>query len=371
MRQLHHSIVVIGGGFYGCSVAKFLAHHGANVVLVEKSPDLLTRASYHNQARLHGGYHYPRSFNTAYRSRLNFLRFLYDYRSAIVTEFVKLYAIARVGSKVSPRQFESFCQNIEAPLQPARSSFTKLFSPRLIDSVYETQEYAFDAAILRHLLNEQLFQAGVSVKLGTTVVAIQSNSQQTHLEVWNNQGQCIVADYVFNCTYAGLNTIEGIALTKLRLKHEITEMALVKLPEDLKDISVTVMDGPFFSFMPFPDRKLSTFSHVRYTPHGAWLETADHAPNPYEVLDSIERQSSFGFMLRDAQRYIPCLAEASYCDSLFEVKTVLAKNEGDDGRPILFEAAPNQPRIVSILGSKIDNIYDALAAVEIYLSNAA
>ena len=366
--MLRHRIVIIGGGFYGCSIAIHLAKQGAHVVLLERESDLLTRASYHNQARLHNGYHYPRSFSTAYRSRLNFQRFLQEFRPAIATDFVKLYAIARGFSKVSPRQFETFCHNIEAPLRPARPSFLELFSPRLIANVYETQEYAFNAAVLRRLLVEKMATAGVKVACNTTIQAIYANSPAT-LEVQDHHGNIIPADYVFNCTYSGLNTIQGITNSRLTLKHEITELALVQLPPELNDISVTVMDGPFFSFMPFPDRQLSTFSHVRYTPHLSWLESPEHAPNPYKTLDSVERQSNFGFMIRDAQRFMPCLADTVYRDSLFEVKTVLVKNEGDDGRPILFEVDATNPRIVSILGSKIDNIYDAFEALDLYFLN--
>ncbi|MBF2026764.1 MAG: FAD-binding oxidoreductase [Oscillatoriales cyanobacterium C42_A2020_001] len=362
-------VAVIGGGFYGCSVAIHLAQQGADVVLFERSPDLLTRASYHNQARLHNGYHYPRSFSTAYRSRLNFQRFLHEFRPAIVTEFVKLYAIARVGSKVSPRQFEVFCHNIEAPIRPARSCFLDLFSPRLISSVYETQEYAFDAAVLRRLLRERLAQAGVTVKLATAIAAVEVGTVNP-LTVVDSNGNGAGVDYVFNCTYSGLNAIAGIAPSRLRLKHEIAEMPLVQLPDELREVSVTVMDGPFFSFMPFPNRGLSTFSHVRYTPQSAWTEAAPPNPNPYITLESLEKRSNFGFMVRDAQRYIPCLANMVYRDSLFELKTVLVKNENDDGRPILFEVDPAQSRIVSLLGSKIDNIYDALEAVDQYLSAA-
>ena len=56
-------------------------HHGAviaahlkrirgfdEVVLLERGPRLMDRASFTNQARVHNGYHYPRSFTTAYRS---------------------------------------------------------------------------------------------------------------------------------------------------------------------------------------------------------------------------------------------------------------------------------------------------------------
>ena len=65
--------LVVGGGFYGCGIAAALRQrHGlARVLVVERETDLLARASYVNQARVHNGYHYPRSFMTAYRSRVS------------------------------------------------------------------------------------------------------------------------------------------------------------------------------------------------------------------------------------------------------------------------------------------------------------
>lgn len=51
-------------------------------------------------------------------------------------------------------------------------------------------------------------------------------------------------------------------------------------------------------------------------------------------------------------------------DSLFEVKTILVKNEGDDRRSILFERHENLAGCYSILGGKIDNIYDVLEKLD-------
>lgn len=68
--------VIIGGGFYGAAIAIYLAKQRGlkRILLVEREDALLTRASYNNQARVHNGYHYPRSFTTAYRSRVNLPR---------------------------------------------------------------------------------------------------------------------------------------------------------------------------------------------------------------------------------------------------------------------------------------------------------
>jgi hypothetical protein len=69
-------------------------------------------------------------------------------------------------------------------------------------------------------------------------------------------------------------------------------------------------------------------------------------------------------MLRDAARYMPPLARARPLGSLFDVKVLLAHAEHDDARPILFEPAADSPRVISILGGKIDNIYDVLDVLE-------
>ncbi len=65
-------------------------------------------------------------------------------------------------------------------------------------------------------------------------------------------------------------------------------------------------------------------------------------------------------MIRDASRYVPSLIQALYNQSLFEIKTVLVRNESDDGRPILFERDAGLPGCFSILGGKIDNIFDII-----------
>src|SRR5471032_3183416 len=113
--------VVIGGGFYGAVIAVYLARQRGfkRIVLIEREPDLLQRASYNNQARAHNGYHYPRSFTTAYRSRINLPKFVRDWPEALKQDFTKLYAIARRNSKVTARQFERFCCETNARIEPA------------------------------------------------------------------------------------------------------------------------------------------------------------------------------------------------------------------------------------------------------------
>ncbi|WP_242166941.1 MULTISPECIES: FAD-dependent oxidoreductase [unclassified Pseudomonas] len=371
MENLNHqqTAVVIGGGFYGAAIAVYLAKQRGlkRVLLIEREPALLRRASYNNQARVHNGYHYPRSFTTAYRSRVNLPKFVKDWPQAIKQDFTKLYAIARRNSKVTARQFERFCRDIGSAIEPAAPELKALFEPRLIEDVFLVQEYAFDTTKLADWAERELKEHGVQVLYETRVVEINRASDpsvRVVIEGKGGQQQLISCDYLFNCTYSGINHFTGdFTGVQTGLKHEITEMPLMCMPASLEGLGVTVMDGPFFSMMPFPARGLHTLSHVRYTPHLHWDD--EKGVNPYEKLGTYDKASRVDRMVRDVGRYIPAVLNASHVDSLFEVKTVLTKSEGDDGRPILFEKHASLPGCYSILGGKIDNIYDVLEKLDL------
>lgn len=361
--------VIIGGGFYGSTIATYLAKTRGlrRVILLEQESKLLVRASYNNQARVHNGYHYPRSYTTAFRSRVNLPRFVRDWPHAVKQDFVKLYAIARHSSKVTAKQFERFCHEIGANIKPAGAGLKRLFEPRLIEDVFLVEEYAFDSTRLAEWAVKELQEAGVEIYCSTRALAISRSPDEKSLVVatQSNSGNAssITCRYVFNCTYSGLNQFSGhFPGTQTSLKQEITEMALMQAPEVLKEIGITVMDGPFFSMMPFPARGLHTLSHVRYTPHFSWKD--EQGVDPYTRLDEYDRATRVDRMVRDVGRYLPAILEAKYVESLFEVKTVLIKNEGDDGRPILFEKHAELPRCYSILGGKIDNIYDVIEKLD-------
>src|SRR3989344_6328455 len=97
--------VIIGGGFYGAMLSLYFKKNNKKVLIIEKEKELLTKASYNNQARVHNGYHYPRSFITALRSHMNYKRFIKEFQPAISDKFLMTYAIATINSKTTSRQF--------------------------------------------------------------------------------------------------------------------------------------------------------------------------------------------------------------------------------------------------------------------------
>ncbi len=360
-----YGAVVIGGGFYGARLALMLRRRGLTVLLAERESSLLARASIRNQARVHNGYHYPRSILTSLRSRLNYRRFLDEYGECVYDRFTHYYAVGRGMSKITASQFVEFCRRIGAPLAPAPAHVVKLFDASRIDAVFEVEECAFDGAKLRARMMIELERAGVDVALSTEATSVRSTRDGVDVALRGTtdpgQGVPFRASLALNCTYSRLNHVLSASKAEpIPTKHELTEMALVEPPGALGGAAVTVMDGPFFSLMPYPSRGLHTLSHVRYTPHCNWHDR----PNE-PVLDVLTsgRASRFEHMMRDAARYLPSMRGARYVDSLWEIKTVMPRSEKDDSRPILLRRCAEHPALITVLGAKIDSVYDVEEAL--------
>jgi len=365
-----YNTIIVGGGFYGLSVALFLRDelNINNILVIEKESSLMSRASYVNQARVHNGYHYPRSLLTAYRSHVNFSRFVKEHKKAIKSNFPKYYAISSHLSKINARQFEGFVRKIGAEIDDAPKQVSGLFNNLLIEKVYSVKEYAFDSHKLRDILLARIAEDdAIQIHTEEEILALKKSTQNS-IEVKTNITE-YKAQFVLNCAYSQINTLHRKSkLPVVPLKHEITEMCLVKLPPELKNFSVTVMDGPFFSIMPFPTTPYHTLSHVRYTPHTSWVDDKDRAPeieDPHRYFSDLAFKTNFRQMAADVSRYVPALANIKYAKSIWEVKTVLMKSEKDDSRPILFRSDFGLPGYVCIMGGKLDNIYDVFEGLEV------
>jgi hypothetical protein len=172
----------------------------------------------------------------------------------------------------------------------------------------------------------------------------------------------LTATSLYNCTYSRINRLLAASrLPLIHVKHELTEMPLVEVPDEIQGKAFTMMCGPFFSIVPFPPRGLYTLSHVRYTPHAEWNDVPGEPwRDPYALMAAAEKRSQYPQMIRDVTRYMPCLGGCRQVDSVWEVKTVLPRSEVDDSRPVLYRQDCGLPGLTCMLGAKIDNIYDVL-----------
>lgn len=358
-------IAIVGAGFFGLYISLYLAKKGFDVTIFEKENEAMQRASYVNQARVHNGYHYPRSILTALRSHESFSVFVDEFRDCVQDKFEKYYAISKKLSKVNATQFESFCQKVGIKCDVAPKHIIKMFDPEMIEEVFSTEEYAFDYLKLREKMLLLTKNLGVKILYNSHIDKINYIDDYRYVLSINGL-KSEKFSHVFNCTYASINEINvNSGLMPVPLIHELTEMVLLKVPDEISNLGITVMCGPFFSVMPFPSTPYHTLSHVRYTPRNEYLSFDKIINfNSRNTLDKIEA-TSYEYMIRDSSKYLPILKDAKYIKSLWEIKTILPSSANSDSRPILFKDNYNGWKgYYCIMGGKIDNIYDAVSNIE-------
>ena len=91
-----------------------LANNGYQVELHEELEDVMMAASDINQYRLHKGYHYPRSKETAQECLKGLYTFKRKYERSVVNGDIEhYYAIASEDSKVSEFEYLAFLDDLE------------------------------------------------------------------------------------------------------------------------------------------------------------------------------------------------------------------------------------------------------------------
>ena len=222
--------IIIGAGLYGLYAALFCSQQGQRVLVLECDDQPFRRATYINQARVHQGYHYPRSLSTALKSAGYFERFNRDYGFCVHREFDQIYVTSSRFSWTDGRQFQCFCQAAGIPCQELSPG--DYFQEGACDGAFRTREYTYDAMILRDYFLEKLREQGdrVTLRCGAHIRAIQRNRDSYVISL--EDGYACQAGYVLNAAYAGVNQILALAgLEPFGIKYELCEIILCDAEE--------------------------------------------------------------------------------------------------------------------------------------------
>lgn len=362
--------IIIGAGLYGLYSALFCAKRGQHVIVLECDSAPFRRATYINQARVHQGYHYPRSISTAMKSAGYFERFNRDYAFCVNKEFDQIYATSSQYSWSNGKQFKEFCKAAHIPCEELHPD--NYFKSGMCDGVFRTREYTYDAMILRdYLLNElSKYPTKVQILYGVCIIGVEK--LQDVYVINSKDGRTFESGFVLNATYAGTNQILDMAgFEKFGIKYELCEIILCDVGEKLKNIGFTVMDGPFFSIMPFGKTGFHSLTSVTFTPHTTSYEgvptflcqeksrgycSTFHLGNCNDCL--AKPKTAFPYMANLAKKYMLDDYEFEYRSSLFSMKPILMSSEIDDSRPTVIRKYSENPTFIGVLSGKINTVYD-------------
>lgn len=367
--MLKYDRIIIGAGLYGLYAAEFCGRRGQSVLVLECDDAPFKRATYINQARVHQGYHYPRSISTAMKSAGYFERFNKDFEFCINKEFNKVYATSSQYSWSDGEQFKAFCKAANIPCEELHPG--SFFKDDMCDGAFMTREYTYDAMILRDYYLDKISKLkNVTLKCNANISKIEQ-LQDTYA-IYEEDGQEYETGFLLNATYAGTNQIlDMLGYEKFGIKYELCEIILCDVNDKLKDYGFTVMDGPFFSIMPFGKTGLHSLTSVTFTPHTTSYEGLPtfECQKRSEGFCTQKRmgncndcpakpQSAFPYMANLARKYLREEYGFEYKSSLFSMKPILMSSEIDDSRPTVIRTYSEKPTFVSVLSGKINTVYD-------------
>lgn len=364
--------IFIGAGLYGLYSALFCAKRGQHVLVLEHDDAAFKRATFINQARVHMGYHYPRSYSTAIKSAGYFNRFNEDYGFCVLNKFDQVYATSTNFSWSDAKQFKQFCE--AANIRCDEVAPMRYFKEGYCDGAFLTEEYTYDAQILKKYFYEQLKEyPKVEIKYGSRLFDIEK-VDKTYKIKFNQEGSEYSAEtpFVLNATYASVNQIQNkLGYEMFRIKYELCEIILCNVNDKLHDTGLTVMDGPFFSIMPFGKTGFHSLTSVTFTPHVACKESLPKfgcqerskgfcTPNQLGNCNdcSAKPESAWPYMSNLARKYMRDDLTFEFDHSLFSMKPILLASEIDDSRPTVIKTFSEEPYFVSVLSGKINTVYD-------------
>lgn len=361
--------IIIGAGIYGLYSALFCGEKGQKILVLEKDAEAFKRATYINQARVHMGYHYPRSLSTAIKSAKYFERFNKAYGFSELTEFDQIYATSTNFSWTNAEQFRKFCKAADIKCEDV--PIGKYFKEGTCDGSFLTKEYTYDAQILKQYFIEEIKKLkNVEIKYNCDIEKIEK--QQNAYEVKLKTGESFQTPFLLNATYASVNQILNmLGYEPFKIKYELCEIILCTVSENLKNTGITVMDGPFFSIMPFGKTGYHSLTSVTFTPHITSYDTLPtfECQKKSEGFCTPEKlgncndcpakpKTAWSYMSNLAKKYLKDEYKFEYKESLFSMKPILKTSEIDDSRPTVIKQFSTNPTFISVLSGKINTVFD-------------
>jgi len=327
------------------------------------------RATYINQARVHMGYHYPRSISTAFKSKAYFDRFNNDYAFCVNKKFDQIYATSANFSWTSASQFKKFCK--DADICCDEVSTETYFKPNMCDGAFITTECTFDAQMLKNWFIAEIQKfPNIKIVYGARINRIENDGKYYIFTLGNSENY--QTGFVLNAAYAGINQIHAmLGFPEFKIKYELCEIIICKPKDRLVNVGITVMDGAFFSIMPFGKTDCHSLTSVTFTPH---ITSYDNIPtfdcqvrsggycSPQRLGNCntcpAKPGSAWEFMGHLAKKYLKEDYDFDYVKSLYSIKPILKASEVDDSRPTIIRKYSDDPRFTSVLSGKINTVYE-------------
>ena len=344
-------IAIIGAGWFGLHIGKFLKDQGNEITIFEKSDKLLSGASGKNQYRLHLGFHYSRNHSTRIKNFENYYRFIKEYPTLAEPVKENYYCVIEEDSLLDFNTYKGIFEFDQIPFR--ETEIPKSYNLQKIEGCILCDEMALNTKSIREFFSNY-FEDG-EIHLNEEVKRIVNKKE--HILVNGKE-----YDYCINCTYNHFNPIEG-----LEVNYESCLTLIYKLKnQELSNSSLTLVDGEFFSIYPIADEEdCFTVTHVKHTPMKVF-KTGKECKKYIQNLGESDIDLQKKLMIDSVIKYYPKFNEDFEYKRFFtSIKTKTLSNSANRDLHISIEG-----RIMNTFSGKILEIFELEKYVKEWIKNA-
>lgn len=328
-------IRVLGAGWYGCAISTALIADGHDVEVHESGKAIFSGASGSNPARLHLGFHYPRSYLTRELCREHNASFMQEY--GFLTRHVptNLYCIAND----SLLDFLTYKAVLKSDLE--------------FVTVHDPKEYGLENVEGAILTNERHIVIGEARKHFESMLDGHVR-YETPIGIVDDPKW----DLTIDCTFSALD-----ASYVDRYEPCLT----VLLESDWVQRAVTIMDGPFPSLYPWDEEAgLSSLTSAKYTPISKECKTYKEARYILDGFSNGVLKARAETMLEQMAEYWPQVRDMyRIVDYRLGIRA-MPKSASDARTPRIVKVGEKAIRVVA---GKIDAVVYAVREIRAQLKD--
>jgi len=342
-KKINPYIAVVWAGIFGITSSWMLAKEWYHVELFEEKDDIMKWASFNNQYRIHKGYHYPRSIETASASLRSEEEF-YEYYGESYMTSPHYYNIASQDSKTSPEEYLEFLDTLWLEYQELDMS--DIFYEENIALSLEVSEKIYNPFILKNICLNYLKEHNISLSLS-------SKPEKNYLTE--------SYDYIVLSTFKN-NNLYLPEQHKRDYNFQLYESIVLDLPKKYKHESYIILDWNYACISPYGDTWLSVVIDVVHSIHEDILWKELTISEKYkDVIDTwivenptiTHKQKIFTTL----KKYFKDIDESQYRWSIFTYKVIIPGSNKKVDRPT--EVTLIDEKYINVFSGKIVTCVDA------------
>ena len=298
---------------------------------------------------------------TARQSAKSYPVFLKKYSNYINREFPNFYAISKVNSKVSPKQFEIFTESLGFPFERLKNLNEYSFlNPSNFLSVFKVSEGVLNVRLLRIYFKQAIENLDINLNLGCTVDALAYDHKINKWKVSSSRNNTSFTqgtnspdfyDFVIDATHSVGSFYKPNKISEFQITH------MLSINCNPSEFGLTILDGDFLTALPLSGgiRKEMTI----YAPSISVVKryVGQKIPSDWTIPRNLSKYFSVKSvneaLLERLDSWIPDLTDVEPVSSITGIRCIEANVRDTDRR--VSSVTQSDKNFFKIVSTKIDH----------------